>query len=268
MTANRLTCVNDRAPGEIADLLRAACADRDVEYADIAADAFDYDPSRQLSRGDLLYRSGPSQTALRVEQFLYGAGVATFYAGVEDRPFFVSTTQPLHFERAGLPVPKTLYCASGDRALLNAWVERLGGFPLLAQMGAAGKVVLESHRALYSFVDYSLAIGRLPILTPDFEDALRWRVVVVGDRAVTAYADPPLAAHAPAAIRDLAAEAVKVLQLEFGGVDLIQRGDECLLIEANFPCDFASARNITGVDVAGAMLDHLLRKAAASRSGP
>lgn len=274
-------CVNDRVTSLTLDPLREACEARGIEYRQFDALEFDYDPAHQLARGDMMYRAGASATALRVEQFLYAPGVATFYAGNDDRPFFVHTNQSLHFERAGLPVPLTVYCAGRDRSRLNAWVKRLGGFPILAKMGGQagiGVVLVESAAALYSFVDFALEIGRQPALSAYIRDAVLWRVVIVGSKPVVAYtcspepgdfrAIAPLEADAetyttepPAAIAELAAAAVRVTGLEFGGVDILKRADGCYVLESNFPCFFALAQIRVGIDVAGPMLDYLVRKA-------
>jgi hypothetical protein len=271
--------VNDRADSRALNLLREACDARDVEYVEVDAPSFDYEPARQLAPGDLLYRPATSLTAIRVEQFLHAPGVATFYGGDDDRLFFVSTAQPLHFERAGIPVPTTIYCGSRDRALLDGWAERLGGYPILAKMGGQGGIgviLLESPAALYSFVDYVLELGRHPMLTAYIRDAVLWRVVVVGSRPVAAYTcyvkDGDFRAtdtneasvfttEPPAAPAALAVRAVEVMRVETGGVDILEGADGCYVLESNFPCFFPLATIKAGIDVAGPMVDHLLRKA-------
>ena len=49
--------------------------------------------------------------------------------------------------------------------------------------------------------------------------------------------------------------------MEAGGVDILKRADGCYVLEANFPCFFALAQIRVGIDVAGPMLDYLVRKA-------
>jgi hypothetical protein len=274
-----LTCVNDRADPRVLHLLREACDTRDVTYAEVDARSFDYEPARQLARGDLLYRPATTLTAIRVEQFLFAPGVATFYGDGDDRLFFVSTSQPLHFERAGIPVPATIHCGSRDRALLDGWAKRLGGYPILAKMGGqggAGIVLLESPAALYSFVDYVVELGRHPALTAYIRDAVLWRVVVVGAQAVAAYKrsvkdgdvratdtndDSVFTADPPPALAALAVKAVAVTHVETGGVDILETADGCYVLESKFPCFFPVATIEGGIDVAGPMVEYLLRKA-------
>lgn len=272
----KLTCVSDRDAAQVLEPLREAARARGVEYAEVVACDFDYDPARRLPRGDLLYRQGITSTALRVEQFLYAPGVATFYGNSCDRPFFAGSSQPFHFAYHGIPVPETVYCASAGRTHVDAQIARLGGFPLLAKMGGqagVGVVMLESRAALQSFVEFALAAGREPSLTAFVHDAVMWRIVVVGTRAVAAYTAVPEArdfrasgvndssvftTDPPAEVADLAIRAVKAVRLEFGGVDVLQSASGCYVLESNFPCYYPLAQIEAGIDVAGAMLDHLL----------
>jgi len=282
--ARHFTCVLDRSTAAVPAALRGACERRGIEYREVEAPNFDFDPAERLPAGDLLYRPATSLAAMRVEQFLFAPGVATFYAGSDDRIFFVGTSQPLAFERAGIRVPKTVYCASRDYDLLDRFAQRVGGLPLLAKMGGqagAGVVILESHRALYSFVDYALSIGRPPMLTAFLANTRPWRVVVVGDRCVAAaelvciHGDFRAIAHGgsgsfttepPSAVAAAAVAAVKATRLEFGGVDILDTADGPYVLESNFPCFFPEAELLAGIDVSGAMVDHLIRKAIALES--
>jgi len=54
---------------------------------------------------------------------------------------------------------------------------------------------------------------------------------------------------------------VRALRLELGGVDILVRDDALYVLESNFPFYTPHAQVIGGIDVSGAMLDHLLRKA-------
>jgi hypothetical protein len=275
----RFTCVNDSVPEETTRLLREACASRGVTYDEVAARGFDFDPARRLTTGDLLYRPAVSMASIRVEQFLYVDGVATFYRDPDGISF--TSIAPLELlARAGLPVPPTIPCATRHRQTVRTFVERLGGPPIVAKMGGEGGVgvlLLESLPAIFSFVDYAVSNGAAPLLSPYYPRAQHQRVVVVGDRAVAAYDNPlqrddfrSYASTDPAdytadvdpLLADLAVRAVQAFRLEHGGVDLLQ--DEAggwHVLEANFPCYFAQAQVVAGIDVAGAMIEWLLAKA-------
>ena len=107
------------------------------------------------------------------------------------------------------------------------------------------------------------------------------RVVVVGDRCVAAaelvciHGDFRAIAHGgsgsfttepPSAIAAAAVAAVKATRLEFGGVDILDTADGPYVLESNFPCFFPEAELLAGIDVSGAMVDHLIRKAIALES--
>jgi glutathione synthase/RimK-type ligase-like ATP-grasp enzyme len=131
---------------------------------------------------------------------------------------------------------------------------------------------------LFSLVDYALAEGRNPHLSAYVAGATHWRLIVVGRRVAAAYrnvalrddfrtaadeGDPALFAQAaPRALAAAAVRAVRVLETEFGGVDVLQdRRGRGLVLECNFPCYFAHPQQAAGVDVAGMMVEHLLVKA-------
>jgi hypothetical protein len=272
-------CVDDGVPEATTRLLRAACAARSVEYVHVDPRWFDFASERQLHGGDLLFRPAISMQAIRVEQFLYSAGVATFYHG-EDGIFFTPSNPTLLFQRAGLPVPRTFQVYSNDRKLLDHWVEQLGGFPVVVKlMGYSrglGVMRADSSEALYSLVDYMTAENKTPLLASFVEDAVHWRLIVVGNRIAAGYrnrkdyndfrtyadSDPddftqPIRPE----LAEVGRRAVETLRYEFGGVDVLEHPSGRLyLLESNFPCYFATPQEIVGTDVAGAMLDHLIEK--------
>src|SRR5260370_7651477 len=96
--------INANVPAETVRLLRESCEQRDIEFVEIDAATFDYEPSRRASPGDMLYCAGTSGAAGFVEEHLYQKGVATFYssaAGPLERK--ANPLLPLH--HAPLPCP-------------------------------------------------------------------------------------------------------------------------------------------------------------------
>src|SRR3954447_20769391 len=114
-----LHCVNDGVPSETITLLSAACAARSVEFREVQAAAFDFEPDARLEPGELLFRPAVSLLAQRVEQHLFAPGVATFYRGPLDI-YFNPTSSPTLHQRAGVPVPRTIYCSTRDRSRLRS----------------------------------------------------------------------------------------------------------------------------------------------------
>lgn len=276
----RFVCVNDSVPPQTTRSLKEACATRGIEYVEIDARSFDYAPEKQLSRGDMMYRPAISLVAMRVEQFLWNQGVATFYAQ-PDGVFFAAITPPLRFERAGLPIPRTVYCSTTNRAMIQKYVERVGGLPLIVKIlghsRGVGVIRVDSLPALYSLLDYELSQGANPLLAQYIDDATHWRLLVLGDRVIASYRNAPMPNDfrphvaegktqfdvAPSeAMQDVAVRAVNSMRLEFGGVDFLEQADgKFYLLETNFPCYYYHAQEFGGIDVAGLMVDFLAAKA-------
>lgn len=277
----RLAYIDDGVPETGTRFLKASCEQRGVEFVPIHPGAFDFSTSERLRPGELLYRPAVSFAAQRVEQMLYAPGVATFYTDPEGI-YFSCHNPSLLFERSGLPIPRTIFCGTGNRELLTRYAERLGGFPLVFKIPGFSTGVgvgrIDSLAGLFSFADLALALGRHPLLMAYVPDSVHWRMVVVGDRAVAAYRnviraddfrstatrdEADYATAAGAGLTDLAVRATRALRLEFAGVDILEHpSGRAYLLEANFPCYYAQAQDVAGVDISGAMIDHLIRKAA------
>lgn len=282
----RFVCIDDGVPEATPRLLAQACEARGVAFHSFDPRGYDPLEAKPLGMGDLLYRPAVSPAAIRAEHHLYSAEAATFYADPAG-PFFPYVNVLLMFERAGLPVPRAVPVLSADRAWLRAALEVVGGLPVVVKLlgwsGGVGTIRADSLPTLHSLLDLLLMQGNTPHLMRYVPDAVHWRVVVVGQRAVAAYrnrtmdddfrtagtCDPAdFTADPPRAIAGLAERAVAAQRLEFGGVDILaEPGGALALLEANFPCYFPHAQEVAGIDIAGAMLDHLLAKADAKVRG-
>src|SRR5262245_43069085 len=178
----RFACIVDDTPEESTRLLREACAERGIEFLEVNAPAFDYDPARRLLAGDLLFRPAASTAARFAEQFLYQEGVATFYT--ESGCLYRDVVLPrLMLERAGIPVPQTIYVATAERDVLDRSIDRLGGFPIVASLGGEGgrgTLRLDSRPSFYSTMEFCADHGLVAALSAFVPDAMHWRVVVVG----------------------------------------------------------------------------------------
>lgn len=272
-------CVNDHVPAESVDFLRTACSARGIEFVEIDARSFEYESRGQLPRGSLLYRPAISLAAMRVEQFLIAEGVATFYTDPLGA-FFTYSAQWLLFQRAGVPIARTLPCFTIDRERLRACAEHLGGFPLVIKVpgnsGGLGVLRVDSSEAFFSTVDYVMSRHDGPLLCAYVGNAVHWRVVVVGSEAVAAYRNPKAEgdfrtygtarredcfARVDERLASLAVRAVSTLRLEFGGVDILEDADGGMyVLEANFPCYHPHAQEVAGIDVSGKMVDYLVEK--------
>jgi len=276
----RFICIDDHVPETTIRLLRMATERRGVFFDHVHAANFVFDPARRAQPGDLIYRPAVSAAAQRVEQFVAHPQAASFHAE-PDGVHFIPVNAPLIHARSGLPVPRYFYCTSAERGHLLEQVEQLGGFPVVLKVpgGSRGIGVMraDSAPALLSLVDYALSINQTPMLMPYIDDAVHWRVVVVGNRAVAAYRNPldvddfrsygsrdlnDFTSTPDPDIAEVAVRAVRALRLELGGVDVLEHASGRLyLLESNFPLYHAHAEEVAGIGVSGAMLDHLIEKA-------
>jgi hypothetical protein len=267
-------------PDESVNLLRDACRERGIPFEVIIAKTFDYDPTKRLEAGDLLYTAATSVAASRVEQFLFTPGVATFHAGVNGI-FFSVRSQTQLAEFAGLPMPKTVYLASTNASLLKRQVERLGGFPVVVKVigrsSGIGVMLAESMPSLRSQVDFVIAQGHNPLLCQFIRDAVHWRIIVLGGRAIASYRNKQIAddfrscgstdradvaAPPPAEALQVSVRAAAMCGHEFAGVDVLEDpSGKVWFLEANFPCYYPHAQLHGGVNIAGQMVDFLAAKA-------
>jgi hypothetical protein len=282
----RFVLIDHDLPPETPALLETACDRRGVAFERIHATDFAFEPDSGLAPGDMLYCAAVSSAAARVEQFLLHEDVASFHAEPLGA-FFPPSCQVLLFQQLGLPTPRTVPLVTSDRSHLKAAVRAVGGLPVIVKAlggsGGVGVMRADTPAALYSLADLMVSDGRVAFLSAYVSPAVHWRVTVVGDRAVAAYrniaapddfrtyaSDDPEdhTDQPPAALARLAVAAVRALKLELGGVDILEHESGRLyLLEANFPCYFAQSQTVAGIDVAGAMVEHLTAKSRAILDG-
>jgi hypothetical protein len=273
------TCVDDGVPGITVELLRLACARRGILFRHLDARALRYAPEDRLPPCSMLYRPATSTAACHAEDFLLRDDVASFYDG---DPLFPCTSPQRAMERAGLNLPRSFPVASADAERLAQFVERLGGYPVVVKVGGGeggvGVLRADNEATLRGMIDYLVrGQGRVPVVSAYIPDAMHFRVIVVGDRAVACYENPlregdfrsepsedrsTYRADVPDALASPAIRATRALRLFFGGVDLLRHpSGRVYVLEVNFPCFFPQATLEGGVDVAGPMLDFLTEQA-------
>jgi len=262
-------------------LLRTACESRGVAFHEIDSEEVDYSCLPTLGAGDMLYNATRGSQTL--EALLLNPSVASFYRDVLAINWAGSTTEwTLIHEMAELPAPRTIHHIANDRYRLDRYVTAVGGFPLIikASGGTRGVGVMrvDSRESLYSIVDYLLTVAPGRYMLREYVEAtFARRLVVLGSRVIAAvdYFAPEgdfrssaaqmphaKAAEPTRAEQDTAVRAVQLLGLELGGVDLLISGTGAhYLLEVNFPFSPQTPQRLTGVDVAGLMVEWLVRKA-------
>lgn len=277
-----LHVVIDRTPPPVRKLLLAACEARGVAYQEVKAAA--WDPSAPpLAPGDLLYAPAASVQASRVERQLFQPGVATLHADDAFGPYRIVLDQAGLFPRVGLPTPRAVDVRATDRDALDALAHDLGGFPVILKAGGGeggvGVMRLNDLDTLQAVSQSLRAHGASLTMMTWIPDAMHWRLIVVGGRVVSAYLNPlgpdgvrsvpsddpaDYGLTPPDALAELAVEATRTNGTDMAGVDVLAHpSGRAYVLEANFPCYFPTAQTHEGTpDVAGAMVDFLLAKAA------
>lgn len=177
------------------------------------------------------------------------------------------------FAQAGLPTPETVVCEGFDDAM--AAFRALGDVivkPLFGSMGL-GMVRVTSEEVawrVFRAIEQVRGVYYLQRTVPHGGRDLR--AFVVGDRVVGAIerrADgwktnisrggTAVPVTLPPAAAALAVRAARLLGAEYAGVDLLPADDGTLhVLEVNGIPGWQGLETATGLDVAGALLDHLL----------
>jgi RimK family alpha-L-glutamate ligase len=259
-------------------LLKKSCEEKGIEFITINPQTFDFTAENPLQPGDALYRIAPGKAARVIERFLMRDDIATLYQN-NDRTFFESDNILL-YKKHGVPVPKTIPYLRNDREFLKKAVEYLGGFPvILKAMGGShgvGVMRVDSFPSLFSIADVLNTWNQRLVMKQYIDNPSHARLIVLGDEVIDSIrytaqgedfrsnvgAEPQVAPEkfAPE-VEAIAIQAVRAIGTEFGGVDiLLDKNGGAYVAETNFPCYFPRAQKITGTDISGKMIDHLMKK--------
>lgn len=267
-------------------LLKKATEDRGIEFVPIESDNFDYAKGLSLLETNaIMYRIGRGDRAALLQVLMAGKGIIGLFKNVDallSRNF--SWGSAIRMEQAGLPIIPTIFNVSkNEDSRLKEYVETLGGFPIIVKSSGGshgeGVMKIDSINSLRSVVGFISDTQSATFVLRKFVNSARhFRLVVVGDKVVdtieydtqsddfrtNAVAVPTVADRNDVSddIKQIAIKAVAVLDLEFGGVDiLIDESGAAYVAEVNFPCNFARNQMNTGTDVAGQLVNYLVEKA-------
>jgi len=262
-------------PGlELTEALFAdACRARGLAFSAVVPGDAAGSGLRRPDEWRLLYRAAVDRGAELLEKLLHGPRTVALHD-----PHFTCDHPPLRLMQCGLAVPRAVYVPAARTERLAGQVEWLGGWPVVLKRAG-----LEGGRGVTLLHD--LASLEAALVEPGGEARLErylphrrcWRVVVLDGQVLARLAcvapegdfrtnavgfgvEP--AAAPPGGLDDVACRAVAALRLRFGGVDVIEASAGGLVVsEVNFPCSFVHVQGWTGVDIAGAMVDHLRQRA-------
>lgn len=268
-------------PLVIPQLFQTACTALGVDLVVHEEQTLDLAHLPELGPNDMIYRSASGAKAQRVERMMTTPTTASFRKNwtsvFDDR----GCSYYLH-EKIGIPViPSVPFIPDTDEGIESA-VAQLGNFPLIVKIlggsHGVGVVRIDSMPSLKSLLDYLRAARIRVLLRKYIPHKYYARLVVVGDDVVASHIAFAMEAEfrtnagddthqkrearvfSPE-IRAMAVRAVHALGLETGGVDLLfDVNDQPHLAEVNFPNDFSVTQRVTGIDIAEAMVKHLLAK--------
>ncbi len=187
---------------------------------------------------------------------------------------------------AGLPVPKTVIVKSLND--LDAAVELLNGLPLIVKtpIGSQGKgvAIVETRRSLLSSIGMIMSQGVTNIILQEYIEESQGqdlRIFVVGGNIIAAMERTAVEGDFRSNIHqggkganvkltkqesDLALRAAAALKLDVAGVDLLRSKRGPLIMEVNCNPGLEGITAVSGVDVAGEIIDFLVKKTLAQKA--
>lgn len=260
-------------------LLKRAASKRGLAWASVDVRAVRFSSLPQPAPGDMVF--GFTRNTNHVERLLLRPWVGSFYESFEAGLRFpdpqVWTT--IHAAHA-IPMPKTVHGLGADPKELEATVDLLGGFPIVVKeegLSQGRGVTLVQDLAGLRLAAQTQRRPNVTIARQYIATSCSLRIIVVGNEAPFSYQyeAPPGEFRSNAGLipsvtarncqdeaRELAFKAVHVLGLTCGGVDLLQdREGRWLLLEVNFPFNFATPDLILRSDISGALIEFLAHRA-------
>lgn len=262
--------------------LTEAAESRGIKVNVVDAKKIDFFSLPVLKKGDLLLRLTGSSRAKRVEKLIITDDVAHFY---KDSNYAISGRDSSYFynKQAGLPVIKTVPLLPTWESDFHEHIDYLGGFPLVVKIqggqDGVGVMRVDTVQGLKSVIDYVRSQSKAVLLRSFVQHAYYGRLVVVGDKVVASHrtysvenefrtnalgntGEKKEAIVFPEEVQKVAVAAVRSIGIEFGGVDILfSDNGEYFISEVNSPCAFNYTQVITGIDIAGAIVDYLTVKA-------
>ena len=185
-----------------------------------------------------------------------------------------------HYRDAGLPFVPKVPIRRKAIGYVETQLAAAGGLPVQAHSTDAehgSGVRVESFHTFISLVDYVLALRKRLTIQPLIDVKHYARLVVIGDEVVSSveylsrdkeaysfrHRDVMMPREFPLPVRQLAVAAAQSHKLSCAAVNiLISRTEEAFVEEAVFPFHFGPDQDVTGVNIAERMLDHLLAECA------
>lgn len=274
----KLYIISTKSQKLTTDLLIDACKKRGVHYEVL-------DPEEtcpldvKVEDGDAVYRVATASHygAAELEWDLIFKGARSFYR--DKNSLLLKRVDAMVFESLGVPAPRTINYLPKDRVALLKCVDEIGGFPVcLKALGGShgiGVMRVDSEQSLFSVSDYLREHGDMVVMKEYCNVTSSARLVVLGDKVIDSieYSAPKgdfrsnegkvpnvSPKQFSEMVNEIAIRAVKALGLKFGGVDIMITDSGAKVAEVNYPCFFPRCQMLTGVDIAGQMVEYLMER--------
>lgn len=257
-------------------LFARSCEKLGIEFFPINSQKFDYFALPEPGENDILYRGGTGERAQAFEKLMINDSCRHFYSHWDHSLRGRGTTFYYH-QKLGLPAIPTIPLIPKSRQEVAKFAKELGGFPVIVKAignsKGVGVMKVDSQESLVSICDFLRGQDTRVLLRKFIPHEYYGRLIVLNNEVVasnrcgslegdfrTNTADTPNGEpfvfskeH-----QQLAIDAVSVLELKFGGVDLLFDADgRAHIAEVNFPTDFGCCQEITGIDIATLMLEYV-----------
>ena len=244
----------------------------------IDSSKMDYSDTPILQKGSFLYNI--SRGSKHLELLMLNDDVTTFY---RTRPKMVrlnTIEQAIAFRKNGIVAPPAIFHSTNEKNLLQSYVSKLGGFPIIIKISGGtkgvGTMITRDIATLHSIADYLVSIKANFMFIKYIEPKEVARLIVIGNRVIASNRklipegdfrtsvknELPEPKIYPTHIQNLAVRTAEVANSENCGIDiLIDKENTPYVLEANMPHDFVTTVKATGIDVTGLMIDFLITKA-------
>ncbi|OGG87685.1 hypothetical protein A2592_00920 [Candidatus Kaiserbacteria bacterium RIFOXYD1_FULL_42_15] len=275
----RLILIHKQKNGEktrTLEMFEHSCQTLGIELFLVNVYSYSYFDLPTLGSDDILYRSATGSRAQILEKLLINDSCRHLYTKWDLALHGRGTTYYYH-KKHNLPAIPTIPLIPKDREEAVRFAETLGGFPIIMKVTGGSKGVgvmrVDSQESFISICDFLRGNSANILVRKYIEHTYYGRFIVLGGHVIasnrcksldgdfrTNTADTPYgeAYVFSEEVQKIAIDAVSVLGLKFGGVDLLFDMDgNAHIAEVNFPTDFGVAQDITGIDVATQILQFL-----------
>lgn len=181
----------------------------------------------------------------------------------------------------GLPIPKTMVVRSLDH--FDNAIKEVGGLPIVVKVPQAsqgkGVAIVESKRSLSSSLSVLMNHGAANVILQEYIEEANGsdlRIFVVGGKVIASMQRNAMDGDFRSNVhqggkgdlvditkeeKDISIQAAQVLGLDVAGVDIIRSKRGPLIMEVNSSPGLAGITKVTGIDIAGKIIEFMVEKA-------